>query len=278
MIIDAHQHFWWVAKRPHTWPDAAGDRMHRDFTPEDLLPELRKAGVDGTVLEQSLNDLDETREYLDLQRQHDFIKAVVGWIPLIDPVGSARTVEELRARGKFVGMRHLISFEPDPDWLLQTGVMKSLAHLATEGLVFDAVPMNFRQMETVFKVAASLPDLKIVMNHWARPPIVEQGWEPWASMVKQAAGYPNIAVKMSPGVDIVTRWQWQTPLAQRYADHLIETMGPNRVMAASNWPVSVMGASYTELWAGLTELVGRLSESERRAVLGGTAERVYGLT
>jgi L-fuconolactonase len=227
---------------------------------------------------QSLNDLDETREYLDLAREHDFIRGVVGWIPLVDPKESARTLESLRERGRIVGIRHLISFEPDPDWILQSGVMESLKHLAAHDLAFDAVPMNFRQMESVFAVAERLPDLKIVMNHWVRPPIVDQGWEPWASMVRRAAGYPNVAAKLSIGIDIATRWRWNTSLASRYADYLIEQFTPDRVMAASNWPVVLLGASFAEIWGGITALVAGLSEAERRAVLGGTAARIYRLS
>jgi len=277
MIIDAHQHFWWTARRAHTWPDILGDRMNRDFTPDDLLPDLRSAGVDGTVLVQSLNDVDETREYLDLTREHDFIRAVVGWIPLVEPKEAARTLESLQARGKIVGIRHLISFEPDPDWILQGGVLGSLKHLAAHDLAFDAVPMNFRQMESVFTLAERLPDLRIVMNHWARPPIVDQGWEPGATMVKRAAGYPNVAVKLSIGIDVATRWRWNAALASRYAEYLIEQFTPDRVMAASNWPVVLLGASFAEIWGGITELVARLSDAERRAVLGETATRIYRL-
>jgi L-fuconolactonase len=49
------------------------------------------------------------------------------------------------------------------------------------------------------------------------------------------------------------------------------------VMAASNWPVVLLGASFAEIWDGITALVSGLSEAERRAVLGGTAARIYGL-
>jgi L-fuconolactonase len=48
-------------------------------------------------------------------------------------------------------------------------------------------------------------------------------------------------------------------------------------MAASNWPVILLGASYAETWSGITELVAELSADERRAVLGATAKRIYGL-
>ena len=59
-VIDTHQHFWWIARRPHEWPPAVGDRLDRDYTPDDLKPQLDRAGVDGTILIQSLNDADET--------------------------------------------------------------------------------------------------------------------------------------------------------------------------------------------------------------------------
>src|SRR5690606_30141017 len=138
-------------------------------------------------------------------------------------------------------------FEPDPDWLLQPGVVDSLRWIAKENLVFDAVPMNFRQMETVFKVAGQIPDLKIGLNHLARPPVIDRGWEPWATMITRAAAFPNMYLKFSPGLDLVTRWHWSTPMVVRYADHIFESFGPGRVMAASNWPVSLMGGSFAEI-------------------------------
>ena len=48
-------------------------------------------------------------------------------------------------------------------------------------------------------------------------------------------------------------------------------------MAASNWPVILLGASYEETWNGITELVAGLTADEQRAVLGDTAMRIYGL-
>jgi L-fuconolactonase len=58
---------------------------------------------------------------------------------------------------------------------------------------------------------------------------------------------------------------------------VLDLFSADRVMAASNWPVILLGASYAETWSGITELVAELSADERRAVLGGTAKRIYGL-
>ena len=74
-MIDSHHHFWWTARHTYTWPAAAGDRLARDFTPEDLRPELARCGVQGTVLIQVLHQVaGETEEFLDLSREVDFVR------------------------------------------------------------------------------------------------------------------------------------------------------------------------------------------------------------
>src|SRR5450830_919870 len=139
-VIDCHQHFWTFGKRAHKFPPAVGTRLDRDYTPEILRPQLKKAGVDGTILVQVLNEVDETYEFLDMQREIDFVAGVVGWVPLTDPAVSARALESMKPRGKLVGIRPLIAYEPDPNWLLQPSVRESLGLLAKAGLVFRSDP------------------------------------------------------------------------------------------------------------------------------------------
>jgi L-fuconolactonase len=278
-MIDSHHHFWWTGRHTYTWPDTARERFARDFTPEDLRPELARCGVKGTVLVQVLHQVGgETEECLDLCEQVDFVRGVVGWLPLADPDATARELQRLRSRGgKLVGVRHLISYEPDPRWLLQERVIESLKLLAAAKLAFDAIPVNAAQFESVLEVAQRLPELKLVINHLGRPPIPEQGWEPWATQIARAAEHRNVSIKLSIGLDVVIRWRWSTDAIRRYSDHALDLFSPDRVMAASNWPVILLGASYSEAWNGITELVSGLSADERRAVLGATAKRVYGL-
>ena len=69
-VIDSHHHFWWTKKHEYHWPPQAGDRLSRDFTPDDLKPELAACGIDGTVLIQVLR-LQETREFIEIARRKD---------------------------------------------------------------------------------------------------------------------------------------------------------------------------------------------------------------
>jgi L-fuconolactonase len=276
-MIDAHHHFWWIGRHSYTWPEKVGDRLARDFTPDDLRPELSRCGIKGTVLVQVLHQLGETEECLDLCKEVNFVRGVVGWVPLVDPDATSRALERLRSRGKLVGVRHLVSHEADPRWLLQDGVIESLKLLAAAGLAFDAIPVTAAQFESVLDVAARLPELKIVINHLGRPPLPERGWEPWATQVARAAEQRNVSMKLSIGLDIIMRWRWSTDEIRRYSDHVLDLFSSNRVMAASNWPVILLGASYEQTWKGITDLVAALSVDQRHAIMGGTAERVYGL-
>jgi L-fucono-1,5-lactonase len=149
--------------------------------------------------------------------------------------------------------------------------------LAAAGIAFDAIPINPAQFESVLTVAQQVPALKIVINHLGRPPIPEQGWEPWATQIARAAEHRNMSMKLSIGLDIIMRWRWSTDAIRRYSNHVLDLFSPNRVMAASNWPVILLGASYEETWKGITDLVSGLSADEQRAVLNDTAVRVYGL-
>ena len=66
--IDAHQHFWRLARGDYGWLTPAKGSIHRDFGPADLTPLLARAGIDATVLVQAAPTVDETRFLLELAR------------------------------------------------------------------------------------------------------------------------------------------------------------------------------------------------------------------
>jgi L-fuconolactonase len=276
-VIDCHHHVWWLDKFPHTFAPSWGTSLNRDFTPDDMRPELQAAGIDGTILVQSLDNHDETLHYLDVADRTDFIRAVIGWLPLADPPACGRAIDALKDRKNFAGMRHLIVYEKDPRWLVQPKVQEGLELLSDAGLVFEAITNTKEQMDTVLETAARLPELSIVLNHLGRPPVPEKGFEPWASQMVRAAAFPNISVKLSVGGDLAWRWKWSTSEMRRYSDHVLQYFGPQRVMAGSNWPVVLLSGRFQEVWRGLEDLLSGLDAAVRAAVLGGAAETIYKL-
>jgi L-fuconolactonase len=277
LVIDCHEHFQDRVAYPPSFPPAVGDRLDRDFTPDDLRSSLVECGIDRTILVQLHNEIGETEDYLDLSESIHFIGGVVGWVPLTDPTRCVEALDRLSGRGRLVGIRHLISYEPNPAWLLQPPVLESLALLASANLAFEAIPLSDGQLDSVLEATRRLPDLRVVLNHMGNPPVPECGWEPWASKIAQAAELPNMSVKLSVGLAVAARWSWSTDALRRYADHVIDRFGPDRVMAGSNWPVILLSASFADAWRGIETLIAGLVDTERQAIMGATAQRIYRL-
>lgn len=276
-VIDCHHHFWTFGKRAIKFPPAVGNRLDRDYMPEHLRPQLKAAGVDKTILVQVMHETGETHEYLQMSKDVDFIAGVVGWVPLADPPACARALDDMAPRGKLVGIRTLIAYEPDPDWVAQPAVRESLKLLARAGLVFEAIPVSDLQFEAVLAVTRDIPDLKVVLNHLGNPPVPEKGWQPWANNMKRAAALANMSVKLSAGLALVVKWKWSTEEIRRYADYVLDVFGPDRVMAGSNWPVVELGGTYAEVWRGLTDVIAPLSADDRAKIMGLSAQRIYRL-
>ena len=116
-----------------------------------------------------------------------------------------------------------------------------------------------------------------MLDHLAKPNIAGREWEPWAARLSELAALPNTTAKIS-GLVTEARWDdWDVTQLAPYARHAIEVFGPDRLMFGSDWPVCTLAASYGEVWELADALLPDLAESERRAVLGGTAARVYRL-
>ncbi len=94
MIVDAHHHFWQVAAQEQPWRDDRHGAIARDYTPEDLATELTRAGVDRTVLIQSVDEPAENDRLLRYA-EAPYVGAVVGWLPLSDPKAARQEIERL---------------------------------------------------------------------------------------------------------------------------------------------------------------------------------------
>ena len=276
-VIDAHHHYWWLGKRRHLWPAAAGDKLNRSYTPEDFEPLRAAAGVDAAVLIQSRNDYEETVEFLELAGRRQDIAGVVGWVPLGAAVETSLRLDALPHLDKLVGIRHLINFESDSRWLLRDGVMASIGEIDRRGLVFDAVPVDSVQFDAVLEVASLYPRMHVVLDHLARPPVGGTENQEWRKRIAKAARQPNVSIKLSVGLDVLMGWVWSVDQLRPHVALVLDEFGSKRVMAASNWPVCNLAADYQTVWDGLRALTSGLPAAGQAAVFGGNATKIFQL-
>ncbi|MEV7284855.1 amidohydrolase family protein [Streptomyces sp. NPDC093252] len=279
MTVDAHHHVWDLTVRDQDWiTGPALAPLRQDFTADDLAPEARAAGVDRTVLVQTVTVAEETPEFLALADGHELIAGVVGWTDLTAP-GAADTLAALRALpggDRLKGIRHQVQGEPDPEWLLRPDVHRGLDAVADAGLVYDLLVVP-HQLPAAVRAAAAHPGLTFVLDHLGKPPIAAGELEPWATGIRALAALPHTVCKLSGLVTEADPASWTVADLRPYAETVLEAFGPDRLMFGSDWPVCTLAASYGRVMSTAGELTAGLSAGERDAVFTGTATRVYGL-
>ncbi len=276
--IDAHQHFWNLDRVAYPWLTPAYGPLYRNFEPPELAPQLRAAGIDRTVLVQAANSYADTEDMLRQADTYDWIGAVVGWVPLQQPEEAGQTLDRYARHPKFRGVRHLIHEEADPDWVVQDRVIEGLRVLAAHELLFEVVAVFPNHLKHVPTLAEHVPDLTIVIDHLAKPPIKDGAMEPWATQLAAAARYPTVYAKVSGLNTAADPATWSAADLKPYIDSALDRFGADRLMFGSDWPVCTLAGDYATVWAETNRALEGRPRPEIDAVLGGTAARVYNIT
>ena len=135
------------------------------------------------------------------------------------------------------------------------------------------------QTEAVRRLAERCDDLKIVIAHLGQPRRwAEEGdpdrWQMWEQQI-ELGKLPNVWFDVSSLPD----WEedFPYPSAENWLKVAIDTMGPEKIMWGTDQPGTLQHQNYPA-WLRLAQLhIAFLSEEEQRLILGGTAQRVYGV-
>ncbi|HEY0790171.1 MAG TPA: amidohydrolase family protein [Chthoniobacterales bacterium] len=274
MRIDAHHHFWRYSAAEYGWISDDMRILRRDFLPLNLETEIREAGIDGVVSVQARQTLEETRWLLSLSRHHDFIKGVVGWVPLTDPC-VADHLEQLAGEGRLRAVRHLIQDEPD-GYLQREDFNTGMGTLRGLGLTYDLL-VRARQLPEAIRFVDRHPGQVFVVDHLAKPAIRANRLEPWRQDLKELARRENVYAKVSGLVTEADPGAWTEAQLSPYVAAALEAFGPDRLMFGTDWPVCLAACPYRQWHDIVCRLAESLSPAERASLFGGTAVRAYGL-
>nr|WP_234426574.1 amidohydrolase family protein [Streptomyces niger] len=271
-VIDAHHHLWDPAARAYPWLDpVAHAPIHRPYTPADLRQQAAAHDVSATVLVQTVATAEETAGFLaTAHASAGLVAGVVGWADLTAPELT------LPDDPLLVGVRHQAEDEPDPRWLVRADVRRSLAALGARGLAYDVL-VRAPQRQAALECVRALDEVWFVLDHAGKPAIAAGEWEPWATWIAEAAACPNTVCKLSGLVTEAPWHSWTADGLRPYAEHVLAAFGADRVLFGSDWPVCELAGGYAAVRALTDDLLGGCTATERAAVLGGTALRVYGL-
>ena len=127
--------------------------------------------------------------------EYPFILGVVGWVDLTDSrLGDV--LDRLQRHPRFKGVRHPVHDEADDRWLLRPDVIRGLRELARRRLPYDLL-FRPHHLPLIPELVDEVPELRMVIDHIAKPDIRNGMWEPWASDIARASESPQVFVKLS---------------------------------------------------------------------------------
>jgi L-fuconolactonase len=279
-IFDTHIHVWNFDRAKYSWLDCDKSILNRSYHLRELDTARLKAGITGGILVQAANNFEDTDWMLELASDNDWIKGVVGWLPLMDPESTEKALTANYSKSKyFKGVRHLIHDEPDSKWLLQPEVIESLGVLAKYQVPFDVVGILTEHIETALKVSEKIPGLKMVFDHMNQPPIAsKQKFGRWGELMKEVSGNDKFFVKISGLGTTSQRNEWGADDIQPYVEFVLEWFGVDRCFCGGDWPVSLLAGSYTYTWnIYKTVLESLLKEHQQPKVMYGNAAGFYNI-
>jgi len=275
MRIDAHHHFWHYNPAEYGWIDETMQRIRRDFLPPDLAGELQAVGIDGVVTVQARQSLEETDWLLSLAAKHEFMRGVVGWLPLCDAALQDH-LDERSTVAKLKAVRHVVHDEPDDNFILRQDFNRGVATLGKHGLTYDILIFERHLPQTIEFVDLN-PQVTFVLDHLAKPRIKENVLEPWRTQIAELAKRPNVYCKVSGMVTEADFSAWTPVQLRPYWETVINAFGPERVMFGSDWPVCLVACEYAEWHRVVADFAAELSAIEQARLFGGTANDAYRL-
>ncbi len=236
-----------------------------------------------------------------------FAAGIVGYADLTlgDRVEPVLLAMAEAGEGRFRGVRNSAGWHEDPTignnhtgagpgHYLRQDFRTGLNRMTALGYSLDALVFHSQHAD-LLDLARSCPDANITLNHTGMPlgygvftGKEKEVYAEWRKLLPEIAACPNVSMKLGGMMMRLASIDYMAlpapPSSKQLADHwrpyiepCIELFGAARCTFESNFPVDKMGIGYAPLWNAFKHIAGQASQSEKAALFGGTARRVYRL-
>ena len=278
-MIDAHHHLWKLSRADYRWIGDGGNPavapIERDYLVGDFRSLAAKNGIAGSVVVQAAQTVTETRWLLDQARASGgLIKGVVGWIDMA-AANAPDALHDLAQDPLLRGIRPMLQEIADVEWVLQPKLAPALRALIERDLSFDLL-VRPPHLKATLALLLRHPDLRAIVDHGAKPAIAGGMWQPWADDMRRIARETPVYCKLS-GLVTEARPGWKPDDLRRYAEHLVECFGVERMVWGSDWPVMLLNADYPGWLAAAKQFIAPHFAMDQMAVMNDNAIRFYRL-
>lgn len=273
--IDTHNHFWIYDKVRDIWMTNEMQAIQRDFMPKEFYTVLQENNIDGTVAIQVEQSEKETNFLLQLSKEYEWIKGVVGWVDLKDKNIENRLIR-YSTKKKLKGFRHILQTEDVAESLSNQDFLYGISLLKKYNFTYDILVYH-HQLKYVDAFVKRFPQQRFVIDHLAKPDIKDHSISDWANEIAAVAKNENVYCKVSGMVTEADWKNWNAEDLHPYLDIVLENFGTDRLMFGSDWPVCLLASSYGNWYGILENYFKDFSEAEKEKIFGGNAINFYNL-
>jgi predicted TIM-barrel fold metal-dependent hydrolase len=277
-ILDSHLHL--IDRSRVSYPWLAGKAaLNRDWSLATYAEEARKLGVIRAIhMEVDVAEADIEAETAMIEGL-----AAAGTFPIAGIIAACRPerpdfsgqIERALARPLVVGFRRILHEVPNE--VSQAPLFReNIRRLGPVGRPFDIV-MRADQLKLAMQLVDSAPEVRFVLDHCGVPDIAGGAWDPWASDLKELARRPNLCAKLS-GIVAYAGAGWSLAELSRWALHVVDCFGPDRIAWGGDWPVATLGGGLSTWVAASRAILAGLSAGQRARIWRGTAGEIWGIS
>ncbi len=195
MYVDSHQHFWKLSRGDYSWMSNENTALFRDFSTDDLKPLINQKNISKTIIVQAADTVSESEFILDIASKTEFVTGVVGWVDF-ENKNVKNDIDKLSDNSYLKGFRPMIHDIEDINWMLKKELEDGLEYIKNKNLTFDAL-VRPQHLENLLIFAKKYHNLPIVINHIAKPKIIDGEIDKWKNDMKNLSELENVFCKYS---------------------------------------------------------------------------------
>lgn len=265
-MIDSHVH---VFRRDPKLPYAEGAKPPaQDASVETLIELMRANGVSHTVLIQVIHYRWDNRYLAGVLKKYPGLFHGVCRVDPNDPAAPDH-LSDLTEMG-FRGVRVSPAATAEGDWIrgpLMPPLWKRCALLKVPMTVLTTAP----RLPDLVPLIEANPELDVVIDHMAECPI---GRPDLLALLLKLSRYPRVYVKIS-GLWTVSKHPYPYRDTRGYLGRIRDAFGAGRLMAATNWPVSLQQLRYDQAVDLFRNNLTVFNSSEKEQVMRRTVEKIW---
>ena len=294
LIIDSHLHVWANTDEstnlgfPYAQGQEPPESLRDKACKSALLQQMNDSGVDGSLIVQPINHKFDHSYVLSAMKEYpDKFKGMLLHDPSLQPEEAVSKLENLALQG-FVGVRFNPYLWPQQQgddgssskWVPMSSpnggglaVYKRCAELnmPVGVMCFQGLQLHY---DDIIELLKSSPKTTLILDHFGFTSFTSEGDAAFQQLL-QLAEYPQVIVKISALFRLNDTSPYEKVRTDRFLP-LLSKFGPSRLMFGTDFPFVL--EQDPEGYDGMVKLVSSWidDESDRIAIMGGTAERVFG--